>query len=122
MNRGGRRLQTKPDTRESYVIVSDELQHGKMSVYAFMTHILTDLKQKYPTVQQIDVFSDGASSQFKQRFLFSNLQMWEQQFHIELKWHFFANQILSLYNQIWAKHVQGKATDFLKITFNSCFF
>ena len=83
-------VQTKPDTRESYVIVSDELQHGKMSVYAFMTHILTDLKQKYPTVQQIDVFSDGASSQFKQRFLFSNLQMWEQQFHTELKWHFFA--------------------------------
>ena len=70
--------------------MSDELQHGAMSVYAFVTNIFTDVMQKYPTIQQINVFSDGASSQFKQRFLFSNLQMWEQQFHIELKWHFFA--------------------------------
>ena len=59
-------------------------------LYAFVTNIFTDVMQKYPTIQQINVFSDGANSQFKQRFLFSNLQMWEQQFHIELKWYFFA--------------------------------
>ena len=63
--------------------MSDELQHGKLSVHAFMTH-------NYTSIQQITVFSDGASSQFKQRFLFSNLHMWEEQFEIELRWHFFA--------------------------------
>ncbi|XP_033625038.1 uncharacterized protein LOC117288334 [Asterias rubens] len=86
-------IKSNPDTtctRESYVLVSDELLHGKLSVHAFMTHIFSDLKQKYQSIQKISVFSDGASSQFKQRFLFSNLHMWEEQFDVELRWHFFA--------------------------------
>ncbi|KAL5007356.1 hypothetical protein ScPMuIL_016162 [Solemya velum] len=55
-----------------------------------MTRIFTDLKNKYPNIPQIDIFSDGASSQFKQRYLFSNLHPWEQEFDVGLRWHFFA--------------------------------
>ena len=35
-------------------------------------------------------FSDGATSQFKQRYLFSNLHSWEMEHDIELSWNFFA--------------------------------
>ena len=35
-------------------------------------------------------FSDGTSSQFKQKFLFSNLEYWETKFKYKIHWHFFA--------------------------------
>ena len=38
----------------------------------------------------IDVFSDGTSTQFKQKYLFSNLAKWESTFGIKVNWHFFA--------------------------------
>lgn len=76
--------------KESFVIISDELQHTKVSVYAFMDYLIKFLKSKYSTIKNINVFSDGASSQFKQRFLFSNLYLWEQQHTIKMAWHFFA--------------------------------
>jgi len=41
-------------------------------------------------ISSIDVFSDGPTSQFKQRFLFSNLYYWEQAHEISIKWNFFA--------------------------------
>lgn len=66
------------ETRESMVIISDELQHNKLGVYTFMAHFLSTLKQKYPSMTEINIFSDGASSQFKQRFLFSNLAVWSR--------------------------------------------
>lgn len=78
------------NTRESIVIISDELQHTKLGVHAFMSHIFAKLQEKHPSIKHIDVYSDGASSQFKQRFLFSNLFGWQQQFGIKLQWHFFA--------------------------------
>ena len=55
------------------VISSDGLQHNKLSVYKFMERILTKLKEKasIPSISEVHVVSDGASSQFKQRFLFS---------------------------------------------------
>ena len=75
---------------ESYVIVSDELRHTKLSVYTFMETLFADLKTKYPNIRKISVFSDGASSQFKQRFQFSNLHLWEAEFGVKLTWHFSA--------------------------------
>jgi len=36
------------------------------------------------------MFNDGPTSQFKQRFLFSNLHYWEQAYEISIKWNFFA--------------------------------
>ena len=83
-------IKAENDTKESLVIVSDELQHTKVSVHAFMASIISTLKNKYATITEIDIFSDGASSQFKQRYLFSNLHTWEQQFGLSLRWHFFA--------------------------------
>ena len=38
----------------------------------------------------INIFSDSAASQFKQRYLFSNLYEWQSEFSIQLIWNFFA--------------------------------
>ena len=61
---------------ESMVFISDDRNHTKYSVFVFMQRIFNHLKQKYDCIEQLDVFTDGASSQFKQRFLFSNLYAW----------------------------------------------
>jgi len=79
-----------PGMCESFVLVSDKLQYTKLSVYAFTDHLIKFLKNKYAAIRKINVFSDGASSQFKQRYLFSNLYLWEQKYEITLAWIFFA--------------------------------
>ena len=60
------------------------------SVYVFMTHILAELKKGHSAIDEVDICSDGASSQFKQRFLFSNLSLWEDLLQVKLRWHFSA--------------------------------
>ena len=66
------------DCKESIVIISDNPNHTKNTVYTFMSFLYNHLPTKYPTIEAINTFSDGATSQFKQRYLFSNLYTWEQ--------------------------------------------
>lgn len=72
------------------VLVSDDRNHTKYSVYVFIQHIINHLKLKSPSIEHLDIFTDGASSQFKQRYLFSNLYAREQEHDLKIKWHFFA--------------------------------
>ena len=79
----------KEDENEMFVLVSDELTHTKYSVYIFMEYIMKYLREKFPSIRVLTVFSDGAGSQFKQRFFFWNLHYWEQDHHLKLTWNFF---------------------------------
>ena len=78
------------DTKESFAIVSDHLNHTKEAVYTFMTYLFNHLATKNPQIKTINIFSNGAISQFKQRYLFSNLHEWETDFGVQLVWNFFA--------------------------------
>lgn len=51
-----------------------------LHIWTFFSLIL----RKYNQVKQINIFSDGGSSQFKQCFLFSNLHTWEIEFNEKL--------------------------------------
>ena len=75
---------------ESFVLISDLLTHNKESVYAFMTYIFRFLRENFELLEEINIFSDGAGSQFKQKYLFSNLHAWEHEYDLVLKWNFFA--------------------------------
>ena len=59
----------KEDENESLVLVSDDLTLTKYSVYIFMEYIMKHLREKLPLIRVLNVFSDGAGSQFKQRFV-----------------------------------------------------
>lgn len=61
-----------------------------MQNIAFMDYIFKYLLEKYPQIKIINIFSDGPGSQFKQRYLFSNLHTWEEKHEIKLIWNFFA--------------------------------
>jgi len=56
----------------SYVIVSDNIKHDKESVHAFLAKLLTSVKCELPQLKSVRFFSDGATSQFKQKFLMSS--------------------------------------------------
>ena len=77
-------------TQFSMVVISDDLNHTKYSIFIFMHCIFRSLRAKFPSIETIDVFSDGPTSQFKQRFLFSNLHYWEQDHDVSIRWNFFA--------------------------------
>ena len=72
------------------VLVSDDLNHSKQSVYVFMQYIFNHLRSKCPDMKVINILSDGASSQFKQKYLFSNLYSWEQEHDLKIIWNLFA--------------------------------
>ena len=72
----------------SYAIVSNETAHDKGSVYAFNAAILEDVKQIIE-VQKVNYWSDGPSSQFKNRYNFSCILYHQQDLGCDATWNFF---------------------------------
>ena len=76
-------------TCESHVIVSDDLEHEKTSVVVFMSTVLETLvKQKHPEVTKAYIFSDGPSSQFKNKYIVSILSKLAK--IVQVQWNYFA--------------------------------
>ena len=65
-------LNTKEGAK-SYVVVSDDLHHDKFAVTAFNRAILADAAECGIPLERLHFFSDGAGSQFKNRFTLSIL-------------------------------------------------
>ena len=74
----------------SFAIVSDFLKHDKFAVYAFIKEIIYSLKTKVGNFTLLKIFSDGAASQFKNKFTLSNLCFMPKDFGITAEWYFFA--------------------------------
>ena len=64
--------------KESFAIISDYLNHAKDAVYTFMPKLFNYLMKTYSSIKLINLFGNGASSQFKQQYLFSNLYEWDR--------------------------------------------
>ena len=56
----------------SITFVSDDLDHDEIAVLVFMNHLFILVKERF-NVDVIDVFSDGAPSQFKNQYIFNAL-------------------------------------------------
>ena len=76
-------------TNYNMVVISDDLNHTKYSNFVFMKCFPKSLSE-IPKHRTINVFSDGPTSKFKQRFLFSSLHYWEQNHDISIRWNYFA--------------------------------
>ena len=74
----------------SFALPSADVSHDKCVVNAALEIISNHIKIVLPNVKEINCFSDGAASQFKQRFLFRNLIHISNERKIRLNWHFFA--------------------------------
>ena len=77
---------------ESYAFVSDERNHDKQSVSVFVDKVLTSfIAEKHKDVEVVHIFSDGPSSQFKNKYIVHLLHELQQQSGLQLKWHYFAS-------------------------------
>ena len=78
------------NVKKGSAIVSDYPNHTKESMYSFRSFLFSKLSEKYKSIKVINVLSDGAASQFKQHYLFSNIHEWKNEFSMKLIWNFFA--------------------------------
>ncbi|XP_065641529.1 uncharacterized protein LOC136073616 [Hydra vulgaris] len=70
-------------------IISDNLIHNTEAVFTYVSKIVFILKEEYPNIQKIHYFTDGAGSQYKNRFNLKNLCFHEKDFGLKADWHFF---------------------------------
>lgn len=81
--------EAKDITCESHIIISDDFEHEKTSVVVFMSTVLETLvKQKHPEVTKAHIFSDGQSSQFKNKYIVSILSKLAN--IVQVQWNYFA--------------------------------
>ena len=71
----------------SKVIALDNLDHGKDTVVAYVDYLLYTLPA---TVKTFSVWSDGPSSQFKNKFITAVIKALEDKHQINIKWTYFA--------------------------------
>ena len=75
---------------QSSTYVSDCLNHDKVAVHKYVHSVLLFVRETYDQVEKINFFSDGPSSQFQQKYLFSNFEYWEKEFKYKIHCYFFA--------------------------------
>ena len=73
---------------KSYALVSDKLEHDKVAVYTFNKVILKHISLTTKIVTHVHYWSDGAASQFKNRFTLSNLLFHKEDFGSTPTWSF----------------------------------
>jgi hypothetical protein len=75
----------------SFVVISDCMSHDTIAVYLFQKRLISFLRSKLGCLpKKIYYFSDGASSQYKNRKNFVNLCLHNHDFGIKAEWHFAA--------------------------------
>lgn len=74
----------------SYTIVSDDLSHEKLSIKVFLYKLVEDILKRFPSLEKLSIFSDGPSSQFKNKYTASLLCSLQNDFKIDFDWLFFA--------------------------------
>lgn len=75
---------------KSYCVISDEMQHNTVFVYALQKDILGKVKTSFPQIQHIEYFTDGCPGQYKNYKNFMNLCHHEEDFEFSAEWNFFA--------------------------------
>lgn len=103
----------------SYAVISDDLHHDKGFVFNANSAIFNDLKNKlrFP-IQYAHYWSDGAGSQFKNRYNLGNLIHHKDDFGFASDWSFFETAHgkgpvdgigAAVKRAVWMKVIQNKA-------------
>ncbi|MES9884828.1 MAG: hypothetical protein ABW185_28615 [Sedimenticola sp.] len=78
------------ESGNTFCTVSDNLHHGPAAVWAHLNPILCDIKQSNPKVENVEIFSDGPTTQYKQKgnFYLLSTQIFDMGFS-NATWNFF---------------------------------
>lgn len=77
-------------TSECFAAISECNNHDAVAVYLFNQKMIAHLKQKFQNITKFIFFSDGAASQYKNKYNLINLASFEKDFNVKAEWHFFA--------------------------------
>lgn len=77
---------SKPIT---FGIISDCKEQDKFTVYTMVTEIIQYLSTLSPENKEIELWTDGAPTQFKNKFTLSTIPLLEAEFEIKITWNFF---------------------------------
>ena len=69
------------------MVVSDDRGHNKESIVPFIDRLLDGLPQ---SIHHIDLWSDGPSGQFKNRFIAALIPWFQKRKNMHIKWNYFA--------------------------------
>lgn len=72
----------------SYVLVSDNIDHTKNTIVAYMDRLLEELSLK--SIEEVNIWSDGPSSQFKNKFIAESIKILEKKHGKKIIWNYFA--------------------------------
>lgn len=70
--------------------MSDEIDHGKFSVWNFVHAIIANLKNHLPLLTKVKFFSDGCAQQFKNAYTLSSLNFSSEDNGVTAEHHFMA--------------------------------
>lgn len=74
----------------SLIIISECLKHNFSAVRLFQQKLMTFLNTKFNAINKILFFSDGAGSQYKNKYNFYHLCQFQNLYGCSVEWHFFA--------------------------------
>lgn len=74
-----------------FCVISDTKEHDTATVHCFQHHLINTIKEKHSHIEKLIYFSDGASSQYKNKKNFTNLCHHKTDFNLKAEWHFFAS-------------------------------
>ena len=71
------------------MVVSDDRSHSRDCVVVFLEHIIKQLLNE--NITALHIWSDGPSSQFKNQYIAATISWLQNEWSIEIAWHFFTS-------------------------------
>lgn len=76
---------------QAFGLVSNSTKHDKYAVITCLEILINEIISMMPDVNKIILFSDNASSQFKNRYIIHHLTTILDTFDIDISWNYFAS-------------------------------
>lgn len=73
---------------KSLIVIAESLKHNVEAVYQFQCKLVEYVKREFGEKKMI-FFSDGAASQYKNKYNFLNICMFENEFGLKIEWNYF---------------------------------
>lgn len=74
----------------SLIMIAESLKHNFTAVHLFQERLFNFLLNRYGTIKKVLFFSDGAGSQYKNKYNFFYLCQLKKLYGCDAEWHFFA--------------------------------
>ena len=84
-----RNIENQPLQHQSYVIISDDLNHNASTVITFVREIIKEIRQVDPQTEYLHFWTDSPTSQYRNRTIFNFIANLEETAGIKACWNYF---------------------------------